>query len=68
MIEDHDLPFEPRIISHDEAETFPQHGEPVPPDVDLEEDLRRKKDKEKVHGHPAYQMREAYREQGQKVD
>lgn len=64
---DNDLPFEPRIITDEEAETFPKHDQPRMP-VALDDDVKiRKIDLEKDN-HPAFAVREQYRNRGEKVD
>lgn len=65
---EHDLPFEPRIIEDDEAITFPPIEEPVEPSLEVEEDFKRKKEKEDREGHPAFAIKEKYRASGHKVD
>lgn len=61
MTTDFDFPFEPRIITPEEFDSFPEHGQPeeVEP-LGLLSQLEL--------DHPAFAVREEYRARGEKVD
>jgi hypothetical protein len=65
---DNDLPFEPRLITEEEAKSFPKHGQPKEPSAQDEEEKIRKIKDEEEHGHPAFAMRDRYRSLGEKVE
>ena len=65
---DNDFPFTPRIISEQEAESFPKHGQPRLPTKEDEEEKERRIKHEKEHGQPAFKTRDEYKARGEKVE